>query len=314
MTFVVCGEALFDVFVRSDSEKPGELAFDALVGGSPLNVAVGLSRLGQSSALLTGLSTDFFGERLDAVLRSENVSTDFLARKAAPTTLGFVQKDDQGVPSYAFYNNGAADCSLVEADIEVDLQDTRFLHVGSYTLVVTPTADTLFKLIEREAGKRLISMDPNIRPTVEPDMKVWQQRVGALLPLVDIIKVSDEDLDALHPGRAPEEVQAEWLAQGAKLVVLTMGGEGAVLQSDLAKVTVKAPKITVVDTVGAGDTFQTALLDYVSDLDQQEGEWHERLDAEMLKRIGHYAVTAAAITCSRQGADLPTKDEVQAKL
>ncbi len=313
MTFVVCGEALFDVFVNTDSGKPGELAFDALVGGSPLNVAVGLARLGHSSALLTGLSTDFFGERLDAVLRSENVSTDLLARKAAPTTLGFVQKDDQGVASYAFYNNGAADCSLTEADIDIDLKDARFLHLGSYSIVVPPTADTLFKLVARESGQRIISLDPNIRPTVEPDMAVWHKRVNDLLPLVDMIKVSDEDLESLHPGRDPEEVQAEWLAQGAKLVVVTLGGEGAILQSKLGKVKVKTPVIEVVDTVGAGDTFQAALLDYVAFLDEQDGEWFEKLDAEMLNKIGQYAAGSAAITCSRKGADLPTREEVAEK-
>ncbi|TXH60558.1 MAG: carbohydrate kinase, partial [Thiothrix sp.] len=132
--FLVCGEALFDVFTTEVVDQAAfEVPLSARVGGSPLNVAVGLARLGCPVAMLTGLSTDFLGERLLASLQSEGVNTGLIVRKQAPTTLGFVQQDAAGVPSYAFYGNGAADRLLTLDDINVDLEGTAVIHFGSYS-------------------------------------------------------------------------------------------------------------------------------------------------------------------------------------
>ncbi len=314
--FIVCGEALFDVFMADGIAMDAvQVPFNARVGGSPFNVAIGLARLGQPVAMLTGISTDFLGERLLTVLKAENVTTDLIARKDAPTTLGFVQHAADGVPSYAFYGNGAADRLLTLDDIEVDLSAASGIHLGSYSIVVQPTADTYLELVRRQAGKRLISLDPNIRLNVEPNLDIWRARVTELLPLTDIVKVSDEDLHSLYPGVEPEAIVADWLAMGVKLLVLTRGGSGASLWSAQARVDVTAPNIKVIDTVGAGDTFQASLLDALVKLQAEHAaDWAQALTAQTLQAIGQFAASAAAITCSRRGADLPTRAELLASL
>lgn len=313
--FVVCGEALFDVFTTEVVDQAAfEVPLSARVGGSPLNVAVGLARLGCPVAMLTGLSTDFLGERLLASLQSEGVKTDLIARKQAPTTLGFVQQDAAGVPSYAFYGNGAADRLLTLDDINVDLGEAAIIHFGSYSIVAQPTADSYFALAQQNSGKRLLSLDPNVRLNVEPRLEVWRKRIAELLPLVNIVKVSDEDLHALYPNQPVEAIIEEWLKQGPQLIALTRGGNGASLWSQQARVDVPGQAVKVIDTVGAGDTFQASLLDAVLQLKNSQAVWSEQLNNETLFKMGHTAAVAAAITCSRRGANLPTRAEVQAAL
>lgn len=313
--FVVCGEALFDVFTTEVVDQAAfEVPLSARVGGSPLNVAVGLARLGCPVAMLTGLSTDFLGERLLASLQSEGVKTHLIARKQAPTTLGFVQQDAAGVPSYAFYGNGAADRLLTLDDINVDLEGTAIIHFGSYSIVAQPTADSYFALAQQHSGKRLLSLDPNVRLNVEPRLEIWKQRIAELLPLVDVVKVSDEDLHLLYPEQRPETIVENWLQQGPQLVALTRGGNGASLWSQHGQVDVPGQSVKVVDTVGAGDTFQASLLDAVASLKNSRAVWSEQLNNETLFKMGYTATVAAAITCSRRGANLPTRAEIQAAL
>lgn len=313
--FVVCGEALFDVFTTEVVDQAAfEVPLSARVGGSPLNVAVGLARLGCPVAMLTGLSTDFLGERLLASLQSEGVKTHLIARKQAPTTLGFVQQDAAGVPSYAFYGNGAADRLLTLDDIKVDLEGTAIIHFGSYSIVAQPTADSYFALAQQHSGKRLLSLDPNVRLNVEPRLEIWKQRIAELLPLVDVVKVSDEDLHLLYPEQRPETIVENWLQQGPQLVALTRGGNGASLWSQHGQVDVPGQSVKVIDTVGAGDTFQASLLDAVASLKNSRAVWSEQLNNETLFKMGYTATVAAAITCSRRGANLPTRAEIQAAL
>jgi len=313
--FLVCGEALFDVFTAEVVDQAAfEVPLSARVGGSPLNVAVGLARLGCPVSMLTGLSTDFLGERLLASLQSEGVNTQLIARKQAPTTLGFVQQDAVGVPSYAFYGNGAADRLLTLDDVNVNLEDTAVIHFGSYSIVAQPTADSYFALAQQHSGKRLLSLDPNVRLNVEPRLEVWRKRLAELLPLMDVVKVSDEDLHSLYPNQSPESIIEEWLQLGPQLIALTRGGKGASVWSRQAQVDIAGQPVKVIDTVGAGDTFQASLLDAVAHLKNSTAVWSEQLNNETLFKIGHTAAVAAAITCSRRGANLPTRAEVEAAL
>jgi len=310
--FIVCGEALFDVYAEQDSATASDtvsrhLSLQAHVGGSPFNVAVGMARLGESVALLSGLANDFLGEHLHAVLEQEGVSTRLIARKTAPTTLSFVQHDADGVPSYAFYGNGAADRVLDKADTAFALAGVRGLHLGSYSMVVEPAASAYIDLLREQSGQRLIALDPNVRLNVEPDLDVWRSRLSELLPHLDLIKVSDEDLAALYPGQEPDSIMQAWQIQGIHLLALTRGAAGASLWCGALRVDIAALSIEVVDTVGAGDTFQAALLQELL----QHG-WPQT-EAE-LKHLGQFAATAAAITCSRRGANLPTRAEVLAQL
>lgn len=313
LNYIICGEALFDVFIEQGvAANATAVPLDAKVGGSPFNVAIGLARLNRHSSLLAGVSTDFLGDRLVSVLESEQVATDYITRKNAPTTLALINVDKNGVPSYAFYGAGAADRSLLPEDTAITPDAMTAIHLGSYSIVAQPTADSLLGLVKRCSGKCLISLDPNIRPVVEPDMSVWRERLDTLVPLVDMIKVSDEDLEAVYPERKPEEITEQWLAAGVKLVVLTRGGDGASMWSQQGHADISTPEVDVVDTVGAGDTFQAALLDSVGNLYQDNPDsWAKKLDGAQLATIGIFAAAAAAITCSRSGADLPRRDEIQ---
>lgn len=312
--FLVCGEALFDIFVDGSVDASStQLSLDAVAGGSPFNVAIGLARLSQPSALLTGVSQDFLGQRLMAVLTKEGVNTDYIASKALPTTLSFIQKDDQGVPDYAFYGNGAADRSVAIEDLPEDAEFSG-IHVGSYSIATPPTSDSLLALIEKHSGKCLISLDPNVRLGVEPNKDIWRERVALIAKHADLLKISDEDFEHLYPELSFEEKAQEWLGLGISLVVLTKGGDGAQLWSQSSTAEVATPKIVVADTVGAGDTFQTALIDQLLNMREASSDWSKQLTAEKLEVIGQFAAAAAAITCSRQGADLPSRDEVTAAM
>ncbi len=312
--FIVCGEALFDVYLEQDyagaKKIPRHLSLQAHVGGSPLNVAVGMARLGQASALLTGLSHDFLGDHLHAVLQEEGVSTRFICRKTAPTTLSFIQQDAAGVPSYAFYGNAAADRVLTPEDLaNFDFTEISGVHLGSYSMVVQPAADAYLKLLKSQAGGGLVSLDPNVRLNVEPNLDIWRKRLDELLPLLNVLKLSDEDLHYLYPEHQPEEIIQRWQqVHDIQLLALTRGSQGATLWSKQAHVNIKAPSVAVVDTVGAGDTFQAALLDGLL----RSGIWPN--SEAQLRDLGTFAVTAAAITCSRRGADLPSRKEIMAQL
>jgi len=307
--FLVCGEALFDFFLVGE-DGPGAARFEARAGGSPFNVAVGLSRLGCDAGLLTGLSDDMLGRRLARVLAAEGVSTRYAVPTRRPTTISLVGLDASGVPEYQFYGNGSADTGLAPADLPVLGSDVQGLHFGSYSIAAAPVADALAELAAREAG-RFISLDPNVRPTIEPDMAVWRARIDALLPCVDVVKISAEDLALLHPGRDAEGFAADTLARGPGLVVVTDGGEtarGFTARGHTAAV--QPPRVTVVDTVGAGDTFEAALLAGLTAHAAGPAGAVGALDEEGLKALLDRAARAAAITCSRRGADLPRAAEL----
>jgi fructokinase len=306
--FLVCGEALFDLFMEPSAGF--DLRFDGRVGGSPFNVAVGLARLGRRAALFTGLSTDFLGRRLAAALAADGVDTGFLLHKEAPTTLSLVGLGSDGSPEYAFYGRDAADRSVAIADLPDLEARVAALHFGSYSLVVRPTADAFAALAARESRRRLISLDPNVRLNVEPDSEVWRSRIAALAAHADLVKVSSEDLGALYPGRPVESAAAEWLGGGVRLVVVTRGAAGAVAFTGHDRVAVPGEPVAVVDTVGAGDAFQAALLCALAERGHASGAGLGRLAQPMLGRCLAFANRAAAIACTRRGAALPFRRDL----
>jgi fructokinase len=306
--FVVCGEALMDVFAAGDT--PTGLTLDARVGGSPFNVAVGLARLAQPVCFLSQVSRGFLGERLMRTLIDEGVNTTTVQRSEAPTTLSLIGLDARGVPSYAFYGEGCADRRLTPDALALLPDGVRAINVGSYATVVGPTAATQRMLIERECRRTLIAYDPNVRLNVEPDLEVWREHIEWMLTRTHLLKVSDEDLGQLFPGTEPAELAAKWLAAGVGLVVVTRGGEGAEAWSAGCHVRVPPVPVAVLDTVGAGDTFQAALLTWLAEHDRLALHavrvWSENDLAAALDFAGR----AAAITCSRRGADLPRRAEL----
>ncbi|MGZ9706649.1 carbohydrate kinase family protein [Pseudomonas sp. GNP013] len=305
--YLVCGEALFDFF--SEEEVGGQAAklnYRAIAGGSPFNVAVGLRRLGIEAGLFGGLSTDFLGRRLLQVLKDEGVSERFLLEFAAPTTLSMVAVGANGSPQYNFRGEGCAD-RLLEIDHLPQLGDEiRGLHVGSFSLVVQPIGDTLLELVKRESGKRLISLDPNVRLNPQPDIQLWRERVAQLAQHADLIKVSDEDLHLLYPDQSPESVLQDWLQHRCQLVFLTRGGDGAsVFSRRHGTWSQPAMKIVMADTVGAGDTFQAALIAWLTEHQLDSVQGLHQLTREQIDAMLGFAIRASALTCTRTGPDLP---------
>ena len=310
---MVCGEALLDVFAAGETRTG--LTLDANVGGSPFNVAVGLARLGQPVGFFSAISTGFAGERLMRALVAEGVDTSAVARTDAPTTLSLIGLDAQGVPSYAFYGEGCADRLLRPADLQHLPQSISVLNIGSYASVVEPVASTLRSLVERERGRApnagaLIAFDPNIRLNVEPDLQRWRAQLAWMLPRTDLLKISEEDLELLQPGTALDSFAAGVLAQGVRAVIVTRGALGATGWTSSTSATIPPVPVQVIDTVGAGDTFQAALLTWLAEHGALNAEALGRLAQRELRDALGFAARAAAITCSRRGADMPRRAEL----
>lgn len=308
--FLVCGEALMDVFSTGDT--PAGLGLDARVGGSPFNVAIGLARLAQPVAFFAAVSNGFVGERLMRALVAEGVDTSTVARTDAPSTLGLVGLDEKGVPSYSFYGEGGADRQLGLDALAALPSRWQGIHLGSFATVVEPIATTLRALVERERehGRALIAYDPNIRLNVEPALGAWRDMLGWMQPRCDLLKISDEDLQLLLPGTSAESFARAALTAGVQLVVVTRGGEGALGWTATRHVAVPPVPVQVVDTVGAGDTFQAALLTWLTEHGRLSAAGLASLDAAALRELLGFAARAAAITCSRRGADMPRRAEL----
>jgi fructokinase len=304
---VVSGEALMDVFAAGNTSTG--VMLDARIGGSPLNVAAGLARLGQPVAFFGALSSGFLGDRLLQALQSEGIDTRCTARLDAPTTLGLVGLDAKGVASYAFYGEGAADRLLPLAALATVPEAAAF-QFGSYAMVVEPVAGTQRALVEREYRRSVIAYDPNVRLNVEPDLQRWRDTLQWMLPRTHLLKVSDEDLERLYPGTAPAALAAQWLAAGVALVVVTRGSEGAWGWTATQHVATAPVPVQVIDTVGAGDTFQAAMLTALAERGLLSPAALRTLSASALQAVLQFATRAAAITCSRRGADLPRRSEL----
>ncbi|AQY66072.1 carbohydrate kinase [Pseudomonas veronii] len=310
--YLVCGEALFDFFSEDDpSGQASKLNYKAIAGGSPFNVAVGLRRLGIEAALFGGVSTDFLGQRLLQVLRDEGVNPQFLVEFAAPTTLAMVAVGADGSPQYSFRGEGCADRQLTRAHLPTLGDEVRGLHVGSFSLVVQPIGDTLLALVQRESGKRLISLDPNVRLNPQPDIQLWRERVAELVKYADLIKVSDEDLHLLYPDQSPESVLEGWLQHRCQLVFLTRGGNGAsVFSRQHGHWSQPAVKVVMADTVGAGDTFQAALIAWLTEQQLDSVEGLQQLTRAQIDAMLGFAIRAAAMTCGKTGPDLPYRQQL----
>lgn len=306
--FVVCGEALMDVYTGQST--PTGLQLDARIGGSPFNVALGLARLARPVSFLGGISTDAFGERLMQALHAEGIGTSLVVRSDAPTTLSVVGLNAQGVPRYAFHGQGAADRLVLPPSVPALPAGAKVLQFGSYAVVVDPVGSTLRALAARERPQRLIAYDPNVRLNVEPDVGRWQAVVDKMAALAHLLKISDEDLALLYPGQAAADVARRWLAQGVHLVVLTRGAESSQAWTRGVHVQADAVCVPVVDTVGAGDTFQAALLTWLDEHEALTPQALAGLTAGELQAALAFASRAAAITCSRRGADLPRRHEL----
>jgi len=309
--FLSCGDALFDCF-SVPTDGPATIRLDGRVGGSPLNVAVGLARLGRSVGYFTKNSTDMFGRRILAFLNQEGVDTSLIVPTSMNSTLAMVELDKTGSASYAFYTGGTADRSLTQAELPPQLPAAiRAIHIGSYTTATEPTASSLVALVKRERERRFISYDPNIRPSIEPDLDVWRGRIASLAGTAHLLKLSSEDAELLYPKQSLEHLAQDWISDGLRLVIVTKGGEGAMaFTGHGCSAAVPGIHVEVVDTVGAGDTFQAATLAWLEKHDALGAASAADLDSDALRSLLSFGARAAAITCSRRGADLPFAAEL----
>jgi len=309
--FLSCGDSLYDMFLAHDREQSLQVNVEGVAGGSPMNVAVGLSRLGHNSAYFTKLSSDVFGQGLTQFLQGNSVDTSLCLPTDRNTTLAFINKQPDGSAEYSFYTNGTADVSINESELPAQLPDNiNVLHFGSYSTAVGDTADTLKALARREKSARFISYDPNLRLAIEPDIDIWRSSFKDFASCATLIKASDEDIEALAGDNKEEQFVADCFDHGARIVYITRGAEGAsVYTPDGSKFTAASSEVEVKDTVGAGDTFQAAVLHWMAAESHitGDGKLTGRVDAEASLK---FALDAAAVTCSRFGADLPTLAEL----
>jgi fructokinase len=309
---VVCGEALVDL---TPTVCDGVEAYVPRPGGSPYNVAVGVARLEAPAAYLGRLSRDFFGQLLRERLVGSGVRLDYLGEGPELTTLAFVHLAPGAEPEYGFYAEQSADRMLHAADLPASLgADVEALHFGSFSLVLEPIASTLETLMRREHGRRLLSLDPNVRPSLIPDRDRYRQRLEGWIALTDLVKVSRADLSWLYPGEPVTSITRRWLDLGPSLLVVTLGPDGCVAVTASQTVELTGRPVEVVDTVGAGDAFTAALLARAHETGSLRPDRLAALSPEALRDLLRHANGAAAFTCTRAGAEPPTRAELAAAL
>ena len=303
-----CGEALIDMLPRTSTE--GEPAFAPYAGGAVFNTAIALGRLGAPSAFFSGISTDMLGEILNDTLIASKVDTQYCARSGRPTTVAFV-KLVNGQATYAFYDENTAGLMLTQDQLPKLPPEVSTLFFGGISLVNDPAASTYAALQTREAATRVTMIDPNIRPGFIAGKEAqYRARIEGMIATADIVKLSDEDLHWLMGEGDVGALAGQILAKGPKLVFITEGAEGARAITATQNRFVAATKVTVADTVGAGDTFNAGALASL----HQAGALTKARVAALTDGELDAALTlgtrAAAVTVSRPGANPPWASEL----
>ena len=277
-----------------------------VVGGGPANTAKALARLGHDVHFIDGISTDAYGQSARAELVRDGVSLDFALTSDKPTCTATVSLDASGGASYEFLIDGTAtfDFSLDWLP-DPSRHKPQVLHIGTLVTIIEPSATVLYDWAIQVAEFAPIVFDPNIRPSVMGDRDLYEAAVEKWAAISAVIKVSDDDLAWLFPGQSVESIAARWVQDGAFLVVVTRGADG--LQGFTARGAVSVPgvKIDVVDTVGAGDTVGAIIVEAMIE------QGIMALQGDVLTDVLTRAAKAAAITCSRKGAEPPYKHELQ---
>lgn len=310
----VAGEALFDVFPRAAGDDPTQMMLDAVTGGSPFNVACGLGRLGHAPVFFGGLAEGPLGDRQAQILAAAGVRTDAVLRKPNLAPLMLITLAEDGQPTYSYYGQSTADAMVEAGDLSTLPGLPDILHLGSYSLVINPIADTLAQLVEQLPDTSLLALDPNARPMIEPDPAVWAKRLEPLYSRANIIKLSDEDIAFLAPDQSPEAYAANLHSTHQAPVFLTLGESGVIVFAEGQNVSVKAPSVEVVDTVGAGDFFQTTLLAWASRTENKEALSERSIGLQDCVEVAEVAVAVAALICSQKGPVMPDADALEAAI
>ncbi len=301
---VVIGETLIDVV-------PDENGVRELPGGSPANVAVALGRLGREPVLVTTLGDDERGTAARRWLEASEVTVLAQPSPTGRTSTAAVLLAEDGSASYDF--DLTWDLSAATLDRAIALGDLAVVHAGSIATVLDPVAEAVEAALRAARGRALVTFDPNARPAITPDVTRVLPRVERLAAASDVVKMSEEDSAWYRPGGDPVALARSWAAAGAVLVVVTRGADGGVLVRGDDVIDVPGVPVPVADTIGAGDTFMGALIDALIGLGAHGPAAREvlaKLRIEELHRAASWAVSAAAVTVSRPGADPPTRAEL----
>jgi len=302
-----CGEALIDMLPRTTTL--GEDAYAPYAGGAIFNTAIALGRLGVPTGFFTGLSDDMMGDILRKTLGESGVDYSYCATLSRPTTVAFVKLVD-GHATYAFYDEGTAGRMITEAELPALGADCEAIHFGAISLIPEPCGSTYEALLAREHETRVISLDPNIRPGFIKDKDAHMARIRRMAAMADIVKFSDEDLAWFGLEGDEDALARHWLHHGARLVVVTRGAEGAVGYTAGHKVTVPSERVAVVDTVGAGDTFDAGVLASLKMQNLLTKQQVAKLSEEQIAKALALGARAAAVTVSRAGANPPWAKEI----
>jgi fructokinase len=316
---LVLGECLVDLAPASPVKKPSRQDLVAMPGGGPANVAVGLARLEVPCAFAGRIARGGFGPWLRQNLMDNGLDLSFSVEADEAATIALVTLDSQGRASYTFYGETTADWQWAASELPdlaspgANSPTVGAVHTGSLALALEPGAGIITNWLTdlRQEGRVVISFDPNVRPALVGDLSTYRDRVTRVVRSSHIVKASTEDVEAIFPGTAPRAVAGRWLALGAALVVITEGPHGATAyHQDGGSAHYSPPPIDVADTIGAGDAFTAALLAYFSDHGLLSPAAIAKITEAQLQSSVARAVTASALTCTRHGADPPSRLEL----
>jgi fructokinase len=307
-----CGDALIDFLPVKSVD--GRDALAPVVGGSCLNIAVGMARLGVEAGFVGGVSTDLFGRMIAAHATASEVALQYATRSDHQTTLAFV-RSVAGEPQYAFYDAETASRNWIYRSGSIPFSRIDAVHVGSTTLVDATGAAQALAMVSEARGSTTISFDPNCRPNLVGDKATYITRMAAFAAAADIVRMSDLDFEYLYGDADYARGAKSLIAAGASLVVVTRGMRGVqAWHGNAEALEVAAPKVDVADTIGAGDSFQAALLFALHALGRIGMESLKEINADELRRALSFASICAAFTVGRVGADPPRRAELSAEV
>ncbi|GAA2141335.1 carbohydrate kinase [Kitasatospora kazusensis] len=305
----VLGESVADAFVEPPHAAADGLTLRVQAGGGPANTAVALARLGTPTRFLGRFSDDVFGRLFRERLASAGVDLTHSVRAAEPSTLAVAELSPHGEAAYSFHAEAAADWQWDPAELAgVPLTDTDCVHTGSLALVREPGAAAVEEFLARAVDRATVSIDPNVRPLLVAPAR-YRDRLARWCALADVLRLSADDLAVLLPGTSPEQACDQWHRAGVRLVVVTLGADGALASLDGVRITVPALRVEVADTVGAGDAFTAGLLHHLGAAGLLGGRLDSLTTAAVEAACG-YAARVAALTCAVPGADPPRAGEL----
>ena len=298
MSIWVCGEVLIDLLPSTPTRI-------AVVGGGPANTAKALSRLGHEVQFIDGISTDTYGISARAELVRDGVGLDLALTSDLPTCTATVSIDSNGSASYEFLIENTATFAFADSWLpDPERLKPEVLQIGTLVTIIEPGASVLYDWTVKVGEFAPIIFDPNIRPSVMPDLVKYRDEVEKWIKISSVVKFSEDDLEALYPNEDPIEIAKICLEKGVQLVVITRGANGLVGVTTDGVVKVPGIKVAVVDTVGAGDTVGAIIVEAVKEVGIVN------LVGSKLREVLHRAAVAAAITCSRAGAQPPRAFEL----